>query len=61
MWKRSNGAVVASWSGPLQVVSEKLLLIRHFQLFSYRTGEDMTRVHGAFAGVMNMFNGAVSW
>ena len=60
MWKKSNGAVVVSSSGPLQVASEKQLLIRHFKRFSYRIGEDMARIQGAIPGVMNMLNGAVS-
>ena len=61
MSKKSDGAVVASWSGPLQVVSEKPLLIRHFNVFSVRIiGEDIARVQGAFPGALGMLNGAVS-
>ena len=60
MKKKSDGAVVASCSGPLQVVSEKPLLIRHFDVFSDQIGEDIARIQGAFPGALSMLNGAVS-
>ena len=60
MSKKSDGAVVASWSGPLQVVSEKPLLIGHVNVFSDRIGEDIARIPAAFPRALSMLNGAVS-